>query len=76
MLDNDDGGRPVTARLQAAFGARAIPVDLPHGVKDPADLAPHSDGHELFCAAIDAATDRHMAAAGAHSVIPFVTVVS
>jgi DNA primase len=61
VLDDDDTGRKATARLQAAFGPRAIPVRLPPGIKDPAVLAPRPDGETLFSAAICTAFGRHLA---------------
>ena len=61
VLDDDDTGRKATARLQAAFGPRAIPVLLPPGIKDPAVLAPRPDGEQLLSAAICTAFGRQLA---------------
>jgi DNA primase len=73
VLDDDDTGRKATARLQAAFGPRAIPVLLPPGIKDPAVLAPRPDGERLFSAAIRTAFERHLggAAVGSESPQPY-----
>ena len=70
VLDDDDTGRKATARLQAAFGPRAIPVLLPPGIKDPAVLAPRPDGERLFSAAIRTAFDRHLVSAAVGSESP------
>jgi DNA primase len=61
ILDSDTAGREATDQLINAFGPRAIPVKLPPGVKDPADLASLADGEALFQAALAAAIDRHQA---------------
>jgi DNA primase len=60
VLDADSAGRAASMRLAEAFGERAIRVTLPHGVKDPAELAPRADGDRLFAACI-----RKAARAGA-----------
>lgn len=52
-LDNDDAGREATEVLRAALGAqRVVPVAVPDGVKDVAELAPRPDGNALFAAAL------------------------
>ncbi len=51
-LDNDEAGRAATADLRSALGSRAVPVLLPHSVKDVADLALRPDGQALFMAAL------------------------
>jgi len=50
--------RVENARLVEAFGARAVPVSLPDGVKDPADLARRPNGDRLFAEAICGASSR------------------
>jgi DNA primase len=52
LLDDDRAGREATTRLIAALGDRVIPVKLPAGVKDPADLATRHDGADLLARAI------------------------
>lgn len=52
VMDNDDAGLEATLRLQEELGSSAVPVALPDGIKDPAQLATHSDGRELFAAAL------------------------
>jgi len=59
VLDADAAGRAATARLVEALGSRVIPVALPPGIKDPAELAPLPDGHALFRAAIRQAVATH-----------------
>ena len=58
-LDQDDGGRKATAELASRFGSRAVPVALPPGVKDPAELARRLDGERLFRSAMRAADDAY-----------------
>jgi DNA primase len=58
VLDADAAGQEATARLIEAFGSRVIPVHLPPGVKDPADLAPLPRGSDLFRDAIRQAVNR------------------
>jgi hypothetical protein len=58
-LDQDDGGRSATWELASRFGPRAVPVALPPGVKDPADLARLIDGEQLFRSALRAADDAY-----------------
>ncbi len=50
-LDQDDVGLEATLKLLEAFGTRAVPVALPEGTKDVAELAPRADGQSLFAAA-------------------------
>jgi DNA primase len=57
-LDADPAGQAATARLVEAFGERVVPVSLPAGAKDPADLAVRPDGDALFAAAIQQAVAR------------------
>ena len=52
VLDNDDAGFEATLLLQEAIGPTAVPVALPDGVKDPAELARRADGEPLFAAAL------------------------
>lgn len=51
VLDNDQAGREATARIGAALGLPAVPVEL-HGVKDVADLGRAPDGAALFRRAV------------------------
>ena len=57
MLDADVAGQAATARLVHALGCRVIPVELPQGVEDPADLVPVVEGNDIFCLAIRQAVD-------------------
>ena len=52
VLDNDAAGLEATLTLHEALGPTSTPVALPHGVKDPAELATRADGRELFAAAL------------------------
>jgi DNA primase len=52
VLDQDDAGREATLRLADTLGAIAVPVALPDGIKDVAELAPRPDGQALFAAAL------------------------
>jgi DNA primase len=52
VLDSDDAGLEATLALQQQLGPSAIPVALPDGVKDPAQLATRPDGHKQFAAAL------------------------
>jgi DNA primase len=52
VLDNDNSGFEARLTLQQQLGATAIPVDLPDGIKDPAQLATLPDGRERFAAAL------------------------
>jgi len=58
LMDADDAGREATARLLEAFGSGAVPVSLPPGVKDAADLAPRPDGGLVLAEAIQEAVAR------------------
>ncbi len=58
LMDADDAGREATARLVEAFGSGAVPVSLPPGVKDAADLAPRPDGGLVLAEAIQEAVAR------------------
>lgn len=62
ILDDDTAGHEATSLLIGAFGQRVIPVTLPNGIKDPADLAPRQDGEALFRMALIDAIDRFQAA--------------
>jgi DNA primase len=64
VLDNDQAGQEATARLVDALGSRVIPVKLPAGVKDPAELATRHDGAELFARAIQLGAARRAPGAG------------
>src|SRR5207253_4059184 len=55
VLDSDAAGQEATTRLVDLLGARVIPVALPPGIKDPADLAQRPDGPELLRGAIRSA---------------------
>jgi DNA primase len=52
VLDQDDAGLEATIRLVDALGPTAIPVALPNGIKDVAELAPRDDGQALFARAL------------------------
>ena len=52
VLDQDDGGVEATLRLADLLGAAAIPVALPDGTKDVAQLAPRPDGQMVFASAL------------------------
>jgi DNA primase len=60
VLDADAAGREATTRLVEAFGSRVIPVKLPSGVKDPADLASLPHGRDLFCHAVRQAVTGYL----------------
>jgi DNA primase len=60
VLDADQAGREATARLVDALRSRAIPVALPPGIKDPAELATRPDGAMLFSAVLHAAVAARM----------------
>lgn len=47
-MDNDPAGQEATARLRELLGRRAVPVSLPEGVKDVADLAMRPNGKQTF----------------------------
>ena len=53
VLDADQAGRQATTLLAQTLGTRTIPVFL-SGVKDIAELAEHSDGRQVFTAAVNA----------------------
>jgi DNA primase len=48
ILDNDDAGLAATLQLSDALGPSGVPVALPDGFNDPADLAALPDGPGLF----------------------------
>ena len=48
MLDTDDAGFEATLALYDAIGPSAVPVALPDGVKDPAELASRPHGQAVF----------------------------
>jgi DNA primase len=52
VLDQDDAGLEATLKLLEALGTRAVPVALPEGIKDVAELAPRADGQALFAATL------------------------
>jgi DNA primase len=52
VLDGDDAGFEAACRLQEQIGPTAVPVALPDGVKDVAELAPRPEGQRLFAAAL------------------------
>jgi DNA primase len=52
VFDQDDAGVEATLRLADALGGQAIPVALPDGVKDIAELAPRKDGQAVFATAL------------------------
>jgi DNA primase len=58
-LDADDAGREATERLAALLGARAVPLSLPAGIKDVADLATLPDGRRTFLRLIERARRGH-----------------
>lgn len=51
-LDADDAGREAAEAIVQALGPRAVPLRLPDGVKDVAELAPRPDGRALFARAL------------------------
>ena len=56
LMDADKAGREATSRLVEAFGSRAVPLELPAGTKDAAELAPRPDGAVVLATGIRAAT--------------------
>ncbi len=52
VFDQDDAGLKATLRLADALGGQAIPVALPDGIKDVAELAPRKDGQAVFATAL------------------------
>jgi DNA primase len=63
VLDGDAAGYEATALLVQLLGPRVIPLELPPGINDPAELACRADGQELFQAAIRDAFDSHRSTA-------------
>jgi DNA primase len=55
VLDQDHAGVAATLRLIQTLGPAAVPVTLPAGIKDVADLAPSADGPQQLAAALLAA---------------------
>ncbi|MGD9510666.1 MAG: toprim domain-containing protein, partial [Geminicoccaceae bacterium] len=51
-LDADDVGRAATDAIARALGPMALPVSLPPGVKDVAELALRPGGRALFARAL------------------------
>jgi DNA primase len=68
VLDADAAGQKASARLASALGSRVIPIELPPGVKDPADLATRPDGDDLLRTAIRRAVAGGRADVTAQSV--------
>lgn len=52
VLDNDDAGLEATLKLTQELGSAAVPVALPDGIKDVAELAARPDGQSVFAAAL------------------------
>jgi DNA primase len=52
ILDNDDAGLEATLKLVQELGSAAVPVALPDGIKDVAELAARPDGQSVFAAAL------------------------
>jgi DNA primase len=52
VLDQDEAGIEATLKLVDAIGPGAVPVALPEGTKDVAELAPRADGQALFAGAL------------------------
>jgi DNA primase len=48
VMDNDAAGRRATGELSSALGSKALPVELPTGVKDLNDLGRLPEGRQLF----------------------------
>jgi hypothetical protein len=74
VLDSDAAGQEATTRLTKAFGSRVIPIQLPPGMKDPADLAVLVDGSALLQVAIRQAIGRHVGAAPTPIIQPAIAV--
>lgn len=51
-MDADDAGQKATRALVEGLGPRAVPVRLPAGVKDVAELAMRPDGRAAFAGAL------------------------
>ena len=54
-FDADDAGREMTERLRGLLGRRAVPVTLPGGLSDAAELATLPGGRTAFMRALRAA---------------------
>lgn len=52
VLDSDDAGFEAACRLQQQIGPTAVPVALPDGIKDVAELAPRPGARALFAGAL------------------------
>jgi DNA primase len=52
VLDNDDAGLEAVLKLTQDLGSTAVPVVLPDGIKDVAELATCPDGRSVFAAAL------------------------
>jgi DNA primase len=52
VLDADDAGFEATLQLADVIGPAAVPVALPEGIGDPAELATRPDGQALFAHAL------------------------
>jgi len=52
VMDQDDAGLEATLKLIDSLGPSAVPVALPEGIKDVAELAPRADGKALFAGAL------------------------
>ena len=52
VLDQDKAGLESTVKLADALGPNTVPVALPEGVKDVAELGPRTDGQDLLAAAL------------------------
>jgi DNA primase len=61
-LDADLAGQEATDAIAQALGARAVPLPLPTGVKDVADLGPAPDGRVRFIRAFPDDADLSRAA--------------
>lgn len=48
VMDGDAAGRRATNELSSALGSKALPVELPGGVKDLSDLGRLPEGRRLF----------------------------
>ena len=52
VLDSDDAGVEATLKLAEELGELAVPVALPEGIKDVAELAVRPDGQPVFAKAL------------------------